>query len=509
MFSLSDSPLDPQALKEDLRSSKGGACVTFEGWVRNHNDGREVVRLQYEAYAEVAVAEGLKILEDALRKFDILEARCIHRVGTLEIGDIAVWIGVSAAHREEAFAACRFIIDEIKHRCPIWKKEHYSSGDSGWVNNEDNAASRQQTLPAINERQYYDRQLRLKEIGESGQSRLRESKVLVVGAGGLGSPALLYLASAGVGHLGICESDSLEADNLHRQVIFSHRDIGKSKAELAAARIKELNPFVVTHLYNEPLTTSNAKEIISHYDLVLDCSDNFPTKFLINDVAVLSGIPAVFASIYQYEGQVQLYDSKRRTPCLRCLWPVVPEEECLNNCAEAGILGATAGIIGTMQAMETIKLILDLPGVLEGEMLIYDTLAHSLQKIWIPPVENCPVCGTHPAIKDISPENYTSMAGLELDVEQLDPGELKQFNFIDVRESDTTDSAPFNETSQERIAYTKVKENPSLLERDGKYLLFCNRGVKSIFLTKWLRENGYKNVFSVRGGIPALKKILD
>jgi adenylyltransferase/sulfurtransferase len=275
-FSFSTSALTPDSYRRALEDPAAGGYASFEGWVRNHNEGHAVTRLEYEAFEALAVVEGTRIVDEAIARFGVIDARCVHRVGSLGIGDLAVWVGVSSRHRAEAFAACRFIIDEVKHRVPIWKKEHYVTGDSGWVNCERcaEAASPKEALPSTtcthehfptlahasrltphashltpHASPDYSRQISLRDVGAAGQAKLRSARVLVIGAGGLGVPALNYLAGAGVGTIGIAEADVLDASNLHRQPLYALEDVGKPKSALAAARLQALNPdvHIATH----------------------------------------------------------------------------------------------------------------------------------------------------------------------------------------------------------------------------------------------------------------------
>src|SRR5271168_733625 len=216
----------------------------------------------------------------------------------------------------------------------------------------------------------YSRQVLLKEIGAQGQAALARSRVLVVGAGGLGSPVLQYLAGAGVGYLGIVDADTLDASNLHRQPIFALGDVGGQKAQLASAAVKRINPTVQVESHALRLDADNAFALIRGYDVVVDCSDNFRTKYLINDAAVLARRPAVFASVYQYEGQLQVYKPEPGHACLRCLWPDAMADGVVGNCAEAGVLGPVPGTFGTLQALMTLKILLGLPGQLAGELLL-------------------------------------------------------------------------------------------------------------------------------------------
>ena len=351
-FSFSTEPLSVPALQASLADSRCGGYAAFEGWVRNHNEGREVTGLEYEAFAELAVREGERIIAEACAKFGVDNARCVHRVGALALGDIAVWVGVSARHRDEAFRACRYIIDEVKHRVPIWKKEHYVTGETGWVNCERCAAApaHQHDHEHAHEHHHhhghdhdhghdhaphahlaapqpdYSRQMRLREVGEAGQARLRASTVGVIGAGGLGVPVLQYLAGAGVGEIVVIDGDRLEASNLHRQTWYSLADCGNPKATLAASRVVALNPEVKVRAETLRLDAMNATQLLAGCDVIVDCTDNFSSKFLLNDIAHSLGIPLVLASVHQFEGQLQLIDPRRGSACLRCLWPQATQE---------------------------------------------------------------------------------------------------------------------------------------------------------------------------------------
>src|ERR1700682_3404263 len=218
----------------------------------------------------------------------------------------------------------------------------------------------------------YSRQTLLKEIAPHGQAALARARVLIVGAGGLGSPLLQYLAGAGVGCLGVVDADTLDASNLHRQPIFSLSDVGKMKVDLAAAAVRRINPTVQVESHPGRLDANNALDLVRRYDVVVDCSDNFRTKYLINDAAVLAHKPAVFASVYQYEGQLQVYKPESGHACLRCLWPEAVADGVVGNCAEAGVLGPVPGTFGTLQALLTLKILLKMRGQLEGELLLMD-----------------------------------------------------------------------------------------------------------------------------------------
>jgi len=388
-FRFSHEPLDTEALRDSMRDPACGGYTSFEGWVRNNNEGQDVHRLEYEAFEPLAVKEAERIMAEAVEKFGIEHASCVHRLGDLAIGDMAVWVGASARHRHEAFLACRYIIDEVKHRVPIWKKEHYVNGNSGWVNCERCAAPSEhehahghateiagnhshhdhehhhQRAEAPHSRSLqpdYSRQIALKEVGAAGQAKLRASKVLVVGCGGLGVPVLQYLAGAGIGKIGLVDGDKLEASNLHRQTMYALADVGEYKAVLAAERVRALNPEVDARAHTVRLSSDNASDLVAEYDLVIDCTDNFSTKFLLNDVCVRLRKPAIFSSVYQYEGQLQVVRPDRNGACLRCVWPEATRDGLVGNCAEAGVLGPVPGVFGCLQALEALKTLLDLRG---------------------------------------------------------------------------------------------------------------------------------------------------
>jgi adenylyltransferase/sulfurtransferase len=504
MFRLSTEPLQPEQLKDGLRDDRAGACCTFEGWVRNHNEGAAVERLEYEAYAELCLSEADKILQEAIDRFGLYQADCVHRVGELAIGDMAVWVGVSSAHRGEGFDACRWIIDAIKHRLPIWKKEHYVTGDSGWVNCERCVAHTHAHghSAGVSETEFYTRQVILDEVGPAGQERLKNAKVLVVGAGGLGCPALAYLAAAGVGTIGICEADLLEASNLHRQVLYDAADVGKPKAQLAAGRLTAQNPHVRVISHPVRLATSNAEELLRDYDLILDCTDNFDTKFLISDAAVLLGKPVVFASIYQMEGQLQVY-MPGVTPCLRCLWPETPEAGCVGSCAEVGVLGAVPGVFGTLQAMEALKLLLEMTMPAQGELMLYNLRNHGQQRIRIERNEACPACGGCAGLTSIAESPSGKQVDVALDWTALEESARDGYTLVDIRDVEEAALVPLAEIPHVAEPSSGLDFAALPFGKDGRYVLCCARGMRSRTLAKHLRDLGY-DVYSQPGGVPRL-----
>jgi len=516
-FSFSETPLDSAALQRELRDDTCGGFAAFEGWVRNHNEGHAVTRLEYEAFTQLAEKEGARIVAEAVRRFGVTRAACVHRIGSLAIGDIAVWVGVSSAHRDEAFRACRFIIDEVKHRVPIWKKEHYVNGDSGWVNCERCA------LPGPHEQEHehdhdhahhgthaatptapdYSRQVALREVGPEGQARLRAASVLVVGAGGLGVPVLQYLAGAGVGRLGIVDGDRLEASNLHRQTWYTLAECGREKAALAAARVQALNPEVRVDTHALRLDTGNAERLVQGYDLVVDCTDNFGSKFLLNDVALHTGKPVLFASVYQYEGQLQLVAGDADSPCLRCVWPEATRDGIVGNCAEAGVLGPVPGVFGSLQALEALKLLLGLPGLAKNEMLIFDLITLNTQRLRAKRAKDCVAhqrAGSPPAAAS-QPQDA---AQLEESFASLADALAAGYALIDVRDMKERDAEPVPASSL-HLPMTKLLTEAVNLDLDGQYLLLCATGKRSAAAAELLRSQGFRDCRSLRGGLKGLK----
>src|SRR5260370_19525540 len=283
----------------------------------------------------------------------------------------------------------------------------------------------------------YSRQTLLKEIGAQGQAALARGRVLIVGAGGLGSAVLQCLAGGGVGYLGVVGADTLDASNLHRQPIFALEDVGERKVELALAAVKRINPTVHVELHAVRLDAGNALELIRGYDVVVDCSDNFRTKSLINDAAVLARRPAVFASVYQYEGQLQVYKPEQRHACLRCLWPDAVADGVVGNCAEAGVMGPVPGTLGTMQALLTLKILLGLSGQLDGELLLLDFTSFSMLKIKAPRRAECraPDCAH---IREIAREDLE----IEIALPSLADAAQRGLEVIDIRTQEEFSARP-------------------------------------------------------------------
>lgn len=357
----------------------------------------------------------------------------------------------------------------------------------------------------------YSRQVLLKEVGTAGQAKLAASRVLIVGAGGLGSPVLQYLAGAGVGFLGLIDADTLHASNLHRQPIYERAEVGEPKAALAQAAVARLNPSVRVEAHAARLTAANALELIRDHDLVVDCSDNFRTKFLINDAAVLARRPAVFASVYQYEGQLQVYEPEASHACLRCLWPEATADGIVGNCAEAGVLGPVPGAFGAMQALLTLKILLAMPGQLGGELLLMDFMNFSSVKLKAPRRSECiaPDCAL---IRDLPGEEDT---GLELSLPSLAAAANDGYQLIDVRTAEEVAARPIpaqTDAAQTDAARTNPSRHipmatliahPELLAPGASYLLLCASGKRSLAAARELRKHGLA-VRSLAGGLQGL-----
>jgi molybdopterin/thiamine biosynthesis adenylyltransferase/rhodanese-related sulfurtransferase len=342
----------------------------------------------------------------------------------------------------------------------------------------------------------YSRQTLLKEIGAQGQAALTRSRVLIVGAGGLGSPVLQYLAGAGVGYLGIVDADLLDASNLHRQPIFALEDVGKRKVDLALAAVKRINPTVQVDVHAVRLDAGNALELIRGYDVVVDCSDNFRTKYLINDAAVLARRPAVFASVYQYEGQLQIYKPDERHACLRCLWPDAIADGVVGNCAEAGVMGPVPGTLGTMQALLTLKILLGMSGQLDGELLLLDFTNFSSLKIKAPRRAECraPDCAH---IREIAREDLE----IEIVLPSLADAAEHSLEVIDIRTQEEVAARP---TGARHIAMPLLLADPGLLSPGREFLLVCASGKRSLAAARELRKHGVA-AHSLAGGLQALE----
>jgi adenylyltransferase/sulfurtransferase len=338
----------------------------------------------------------------------------------------------------------------------------------------------------------------LKEVGAAGQAKLRASRVLVIGCGGLGVPVISYLAGAGIGRLGLVDSDRLEPSNLHRQTLYALADVGGLKAELAADRVRALNPDVDVLAYTLRLDAVNAPDLIAQYDLVIDCTDNFSTKFLLNDCCVQLGKPVVFASVYQYEGQLQIV--RPGSACLRCVWPEATRDGIVGNCSEAGVLGPVPGVFGGLQAFEAMKLLLDLPGQLNGELLVLDLLTLSTSRVRTKRASTCP---GHSISRPAATQTPGSTLGVSFDT--LDHAYDSGFDIIDIREPHELQELPTPSSQSRNVPMADLLHGSPPFAPTRKTLLVCATGRRSLAAAQELRERGLAEIYSLRGGVKGLQ----
>ncbi len=357
----------------------------------------------------------------------------------------------------------------------------------------------------------YDRHIIIPDFGLEAQKKLKAAKVFVVGSGGLGSPALLYLAAAGVGTIGIIDFDVVDDSNLQRQVLFGVNEIGKLKVEAAKQRLEALNPHITIKVYNEQLTSKNALDIIKDYDVVADGTDNFPTRYLVNDACVLLGKPNVFASIFQFEGQVSVFNYRDKSgelgPNYRDLYPAPPPPGLVPSCAEGGVLGVLPGIIGSLQALEVIKLITGVGEPLSGRFFIFDALNFETRTFKIKRNPANPLNGKNPTIKElIDYEQFSGVKAVEKPIKEITAKELynwqvrgEDIQIIDVREPHEYEIANIG---GELIPLSTVSANANKIDRNKKVIVHCKMGGRSAKAIRELEEKfGFTNLYNLKGGI--------
>ncbi|MFJ6775826.1 adenylyltransferase/sulfurtransferase MoeZ [Kitasatospora sp. NPDC091257] len=364
----------------------------------------------------------------------------------------------------------------------------------------------------VDEVRRYSRHLIIPDVGMAGQKRLKNAKVLCVGAGGLGSPALLYLAAAGVGTLGIVEFDVVDESNLQRQVIHGQSDIGRSKAESARDSVKEINPYVDVVLHEERLDNSNVMEIFSGYDLIVDGTDNFATRYLVNDAAVLLGKPYVWGSIYRFDGQASVFWAEHG-PCYRCLYPEAPPAGMVPSCAEGGVLGVLCASIGSIQVNEAIKLLTGIGDPLVGRLVIYDALEMNYRQVKVRKDPNCAVCGENPTVTElidyeafcgvVSEEAQAAAAGSTITSQQLKQwqDDKEDIYLIDVREPGEYEIV--NIPGAVLIPKNEFLMGDALekLPQDRKIVLHCKSGVRSAEVLAVVKAAGFGNAVHLGGGV--------
>src|SRR5213594_666297 len=356
------------------------------------------------------------------------------------------------------------------------------------------------------ELQRYSRHLIMPEVTTEGQKRLKAARVLCVGAGGLGSPAALYLAAAGVGRLGLVDFDRVDLTNLQRQILHGTKDIGRSKLESARDRLHDTNPDIEVELHECRLSSENAVKIVADYDVIVDGSDNFATRYLSNDVCVFAGKPNIYGSVFRFEGQTTVFAPQLGGPCYRCLFPEPPPPESVPNCAQAGVLGVLPGIIGMLQTIEAIKLIVGIGEPLIGRLVHFDALKVQFRELKLRRDPQCPVCGENQTI--FSPIDYEQFCGVgdEGAIPGMSPHELKRkidagepFELIDVRELFEYEIARID--GAKLIPLGEISERADELQREQLMVIHCHSGGRSAEAVRLLQQRGFTNVYNLKGGI--------
>jgi len=366
----------------------------------------------------------------------------------------------------------------------------------------------------------YSRHLILPEVGDEGQRKLKAARVLCVGIGGLGSPLALYLAAAGVGTLGLVDFDAVDASNLQRQIIHSTADIGRKKLDSAAEKLKALNPELNVVKHDTLLSSTNALDILKNYDVIADGTDNFPTRYLVNDACVLLGKPNAYGSIFRFEGQASVFAAKDG-PCYRCLYPEPPPPGLVPSCAEGGVLGILPGLIGVIQATETIKLILGIGSPLIGRLLLVDSLNMRFRELKLRKNPECPVCGEHPTVtKLIDYQQFCGIAPATNEGDAVKNG-IPQITVTELKKRIDAGKAPFILDVREPFEYQianiggklipqgEVPQRLSEIDRDREIVVQCKSGGRSQRIAEFLKQAGYPKVVNLAGGIIAWSNEID
>jgi molybdopterin/thiamine biosynthesis adenylyltransferase/rhodanese-related sulfurtransferase len=367
----------------------------------------------------------------------------------------------------------------------------------------------------------YSRHLLLEEIGVRGQEKISAARVLVIGAGGLGSPAALYLAAAGVGMLGIADFDRVAVHNLQRQLLHADENIGEPKVASAARRLRATNPHIRVNEHPAGITVENALEIFSHYDVIVDGTDNFSARYLNNDAAFFAGKPLIYGSVFKFDGQLAVFAPARGGPCYRCLFPAPPPEGSVPGCGEAGVLGALCGIVGSLQALEAIKLIVGIGEPLIGRVLTYEALTQNFSTLALPRDPQCPLCGRAPTIRAlgesatptcVSASTKTARAAAPLEFSVADAKRLLETEpartlLVDVREPYELEICSL--PGARHIPMRQVPEQLATLPNDKHLLLLCHHGNRSLRVTEFLRARGFASATNIAGGINAWAEEID
>lgn len=469
MFRLTEEPIDTAVEAAGLADPHSGGFVEFRGCVRDHHHGRAVTRLHYAVYPAMAMAEGQRIIEEARQRYAVDHVACIHRTGDLAIGDAAVWVGVGAAHRDAAFAACRYVIDEIKRRLPIWKHEHYADGQAQWVGCE-GCAGHGSALR-------YDRQQRVAGFGDTGQQRLETAHVAVVGLGALGCPVADLLTGAGVGRLTLIDPDRVDLSNLHRQTLYVETDAGALKVDAARRRLAERNRHVELTAVPQALDDSSAAALLLDVDLVIDCTDSAASKRLVTRLARSMGCACIVGGVAQSAGGV--YASPARPEDGVC-WDCICGPG--GDCATSGVLGPTPAAIGATMAGEALRRLVGLSSPLTGRWTVLDFGGGQFQRFEPRQRKRC-CCGADTA----------GLTGLP-SRDWLDPSML----WIDLRSDAERQRQPL--AGALALSLDQAMEGRGL-STDQRYLLVCASGRRSEAACHALREQGFRQVWTLTGGL--------
>ncbi len=355
----------------------------------------------------------------------------------------------------------------------------------------------------------YSRHLILPEFGMTGQRRVKHGSVLLIGTGGLGSPLALYLAAAGVGHLGLVDFDVVDESNLQRQIVHGTSTLGSAKTESARRRLRDLNPHIEITTYEEQMTSENALELMRPYDVIVDGTDNFPTRYLTNDASVMLGKPNVYGSIFRFEGQATVFYPKEGGPCYRCLYPEPPPPGLVPSCAEGGVLGVLPGVIGTIQATETLKLLAGIGEPLVGRLLLYDALSMRFRELKLRRNPDCPVCGEHPTVTELI--DYEQFCGIipepmRASAYEITPVEVSEWLhsddppfLLDVREPNEWEIGHLPDAM--RISVNELQGRLNELDTAREMVVYCRSGVRSGRAVDMLRQAGFRKVKNMTGGI--------
>ena len=363
------------------------------------------------------------------------------------------------------------------------------------------------------EMHHYSRHLLLEEVGREGQEKLKNAKVLLIGAGGLGCPAALYLAAAGVGTLGIIDPDTVDVSNLQRQIAFTYEDIDHSKGDAIKTRLRALNPHVEIKVYQERFNIENAAELVENYDIIVDGCDNFGTRYLSNDACFFGGKPLIFGAIHRFQGQMSVFNSSAEAPCYRCLFPNPPDAGSIPNCAEAGVLGVLPGLVGSIQATEVIKQILGKGNSLEGRFMVYDALQMSFNEFKLAKNPSCPLCSDKACIKDLKETELLCPTQKQSKVD-ISPKQLNEkmnrnedFILIDVREAFEWEICRIK--GARHIPLRNIQEAAKILAKDKEIVLYCHHGMRSMNGLTTLKNAGFKFLRNLTGGISSWAKEID